>query len=296
MIFRDRPDGRRVRHDTPMSAVLPYVMRKRSEAAVMFSRDLDVESALAYVRAKNAAGDGPRYSLFGVFLAAAVRVMALKPRLNRFVSRRGLYSRNELCFSFIVKRALSEEAPERSAKVWYEPEDGIAAVMEKTNAAIDAMRSDRPSPDEREMATVHAIPGGKAAFTMLFRLLDAMNLAPKALIRADPLYTSAYFANLGSIGLETPFHHLYEWGTASMFVSLGRIFRKDSGKGAGRRHLNVKITVDERIADGIYFAHAASLLARFVRKPEELEMDLGAFVSAGLNESGEERGQEASEG
>jgi len=271
MIFRDRPDGRRVRHESHMAAILPYVMRRRSEATVYFSRDIDVEEALSYVHRVNAERPGARYSLFGVFLAAAVRVFALKPKLNRFVSRRGVYQRTDLSFSFIVKRALTEEAPERSAKVRFLPGDDISEVMDKANASIDAMRSERPSPDEREMRVVDAIPGGKAAFTLLFRLLDSMNLAPARLIETDPLYTSAYFANLGSIGLETPYHHLYEWGTASMFVSMGRIFRKETGKGSGRRFMNVKITLDERIADGIYFAHAASLLGRFMRKPSELE-------------------------
>lgn len=280
MIFRDRPDGRRVRHETPMSAILPYVMRSRTESAVMFSRDLDVEEALAYVHRVNAERPGARYSLFGLFLAAAVRVFALKPKLNRFVSRRGLYQRDGLFFSFIVKRELTEEAPERSAKVRFLPQDDIAAVMAKVNAAVDALRGDGYAPDEREMRIVNAIPGGKAAFTFLFRLLDSLNLAPAPLIEADPLYSSAYFANLGSIGLETPYHHLYEWGTASLFVSMGRIFRKESGKAAGRRHLNVKITLDERIADGIYFAHAASLLARFIRKPAELEGGLERFAEA----------------
>lgn len=76
---------------------------------------------------------------------------------------------------------------------------------------------------------------------------------------------------MGSLGLKTPYHHLYEWGTASMFVSMGRVYRKECGKGAGRRYITLKITLDERIADGIYFAHASSLLERFMKKPEELE-------------------------
>ena len=95
------------------------------------------------------------------------------------------------------------------------------------NAAIDAIRGDEPTPDEKEMSIVSSLPGGRAFSTFLFRFLDSWNIAPKGMIRSDPLYTSAYFANLGSIGLETPYHHLYEWGTASLFIALGRIFRKE---------------------------------------------------------------------
>jgi hypothetical protein len=277
MIFLDRPDGRKLRHDTQMSSMLPYIMRSRTEATVYFSKDIDVEAALSYVHHKNAERPDAHYSLFGIVLAAAVRTFALKPKLNRFISRRGLYQRNELCFSFIVKKALSEEAVERSAKVWFEPEDCLSEVMAKVNAAIASIREDQPTPDEKEMSIVGSLPGGRALSTFLFRLLDRMNIAPKGMIKSDPLYVSAYFANLGSLGLETPYHHLYEWGTASLFIALGKIFRKDNGGAEGRRHINIKISLDERIADGLYFAHTASLLARFIRKPEELEMPLDTF-------------------
>jgi hypothetical protein len=95
------------------------------------------------------------------------------------------------------------------------------------------------------------------------------------MIDGDPLFASAYFANLGSLGLDAPFHHAYEWGTASLFVVLGRMFQKEAPGtegGAARRHyINVKITADERISEGIYFAHAAALFQRLILRPEILE-------------------------
>ena len=127
MIFRDRPDGRKVRHDSLMAPMLPYVMRA-DRPTVYFSRDIDVEASLPTSTARTRRTLDARYSLFGLILAAAVRTFALKPKLNRFVSRRGVYQRNELCFSFIVKRFLTEEALERSAKVWFEPEDTVDIV------------------------------------------------------------------------------------------------------------------------------------------------------------------------
>lgn len=277
MLFRDRPDGTRVRQQSQMSAMLPYVMRTRGGASVYFSRDFDIEAALSYVHRVNAENPDARYSLFGLVMAAAVRTFALKPKLNRFISRRGLYQRNELCFSFIVKQSLTEESLERSAKVWFQPEDTLPLVMAKLNTAIDDIKAVELTPDEREMSFVGSLPGGRAVSTFLFRLLDRLNLAPQFMIKSDPLYASAYFANLGSIGLETPYHHLYEWGTASLFIALGKIFRKDGARSDGHRYITMNITLDERIADGLYFAHTASLLARFIRKPEELELPLDTF-------------------
>ncbi len=277
MLFVDRSDGRRCWDAKPLNAIMPYLMRRRNEAAVYFSKDVDVENALRYVRRKNAELGDNRYSLFGLVLAAAQRTIAEKPELNRFVHRRGIYQRNHIAFSFIVKKRLSEEAPETNAKLFLEPTDTVDEVMRKFNAAVAFVKGEgNESPDEREVKLVHRIPGGKALSTFLFRLLDRFNIAPPSMIRADPLFASAYFANLGSIGLDAPFHHAYEWGTASVFVVLGRIFEKESahaeGGGKPRRHVTIKVTIDERISDGIYFAHAASRFLRFILKPELLEV------------------------
>jgi hypothetical protein len=278
MLFYDRSDGKRVRALRSFDAILPYVIRKRNEAAVLFSKDVDVEAAMVYARSKNAEGipktERGRYSLFGVLVAAVVRTMALKPRLNRFVHRHGVYQRSGIAISFIVKKSFTEAASEGHAKIRLRPEDGIAEVMEKISAGIETARLGESSPDDREYGLAHSLPFGKAIITAVFRILDRFNIAPPSMVEADPLFTSVYIANLGSIGLDTPYHHLYEWGSASVFMVVGRIFQKETRRGAGtelRHFVNVKFTIDERIAEGIYFAHAMALFQKLVVKPELLE-------------------------
>jgi hypothetical protein len=279
MLFYDRSDGARVRGLAAFNAILPYVMRNRNEAAVLFSRDIEVEAAIAYVRRKNVelGGDSgsDHYSLFGVLIAAAVRSIALKPRLNRFVHRRGIYQRKGISVSFIVKKSLTEGAAEGSAKIRFESCDTVVSAMDKIREGIDAARGGEPRPDDREYGLAHRLPLGKAALTLFFRIVDRFNIAPSRMIEADPLFTSVYIANLGSIGLDTPYHHLYEWGTASVFMVVGRMFQKETRKRGGtelKHFVNVKFTVDERIAEGIYFAHAAALFQSLVAKPESLEL------------------------
>jgi hypothetical protein len=275
MLLYDRSDGERVRDLRAFNAILPYVVRNRNEAAVFMSKDIEIETASAYIRRKNGEPDGERYSLFGLLIAAAVRTIALKPRLNRFVHGRAIYRRKGISVSFIVKKALTEAAAEGTVKIRFEPEDRIGDAMERIGAGIEAKRGAVPGPDDREFDFAHRIPLGKATVTSLFSLLDRFNVASAAMIEADPLFTSVYVANLGSIGLDTPYHHLYEWGTSSLFMSVGRIFQKETHKPSGmelRHFVNVKFTVDERIAEGIYFAHAAALFQRLVSKPESLEL------------------------
>ncbi|MBL8967462.1 MAG: hypothetical protein JNG85_10645 [Spirochaetaceae bacterium] len=282
MLFLDRTDGKRCRGLKPLNAIMPYIMRGRNESAVYFSKDLDVENAVKYVHRKNAESGEQRYSLFGLILAAGLRTFVEKPELNRFVHRRGIYERNHFAFSFIVKKRLTEEAPEANAKVFFEPGDTIDQVMERFNAAVELAKGEMPTPADGEVDFVGRIPFGRAISTAIFRFLDRWNIAPASMVRADPLFASAYFANLGSLGLDAPFHHAYEWGTASLFVVLGRMFqedvRKSDGSAARRHFINVKVTVDERISEGIYFAHAASLFQRLILHPELLEAPPGGLA------------------
>lgn len=288
MLFVDRSDGRRVGRRHFFRAIVPYVMRSRAQAAVYLSREIDIENALAWLREKKRSEPELGWSLFALVLAAGVRTFALKPRLNGFVHRRALYARNTLEFSFIVKQDLSESAFETSAKVAFEPDDDARTVARRLRQAIAKARSGEAGPAEREMRFLHRLPGFKGIATAVFRLLDALNLAPPSMIASDPLFASGVFANLGSIGLDAPLHHLYEWGTASVFVALGRTIgrleTRPDGSLSRRRVLGLSVTVDERIADGVYFAHAASLFRRLIQKPELLELPLSSpeFGTAAL--------------
>jgi len=274
MIFRDRSDGVRLRIPA-FNAILPYLMRGRNASSVYFGKDIEVENAMRYVHRKNAESGTNRYSLFGVLLAAGARTFFEKPDLNRFIKAKAVYSHRETSFSFVVKKRLTEEAVESIAKVRFVSTDTISQTMDRINSAIEFAKSDQKGTDDREIELAHRIPFGKAIITGAFRLLDVLNVAPASMLEADPLYTSAFFANLGSIGLDAPFHHLYEWGTSSIFVVVGRTFQKDVRLGDGstvrRTHIGLRATVDERISEGIYFAHAASLFQRYVQKPELLE-------------------------
>lgn len=286
MLFYDRPDGKKIKQPHAMNALMPYMMRGRNESAVYYEKDIDMENALHYIRGKNSALASSSqssnaeysYSLFGLVLAALVRTVALRPELNRFIHKRGLYQRNHIAISFIVKQKMTEEAPEANAKVFFEPADTLDSVTKKINAAIRHAREYGEGGDGEKIAKLaHSIPGGKALMMALYRFLDRFNIAPWALIKTDPLYSTAYFANLGSIGLDAPYHHLYEWGNASIFVVLGRLFQKETIQGSPYTHhhyINFKVTLDERISDGLYFARSVALFARFFSHPELLQLPL----------------------
>lgn len=275
MLFIDRVDGRRIRDPGPFHAILPFLMRGRNESAVYYSKDIDVDSAVRYVHRRNAESGERTFTLFGLILTAAAQTFVLKPRLNRFVHGRSLYERKDIKFSFIVKKRLTEDAKETTAQVTFPPDVTVDSAADIISRAVELARGQDLTPDEREASIIHRIPFGKFIVSRLFRLLDRFNVAPRFMLASDPLYSSAFFANLGSIGLDTPFHHLYEWGTASLFVVVGRLFQQESRGPDGvyrkKNYVNVKMTLDERIADGLYFARAAALFQRLVQHPERME-------------------------
>lgn len=275
MLFLDRCDGRRVKGLNPFQKVIPYIMTSRNGAAVYFSEDIDIEPALHLVKKLNEEEGTTKYTLFSVVLTAIARVLEEKPHLNRFVMGRHVYERNYMSTSFIVKKALTEDARETDAKVYYELGETLSSVADKVQQAIAAAQSEELSPDEKEMYFLSAIPGGYALATTLFRFLERFNLAPASMIKSDPLYTSVYVANLASLNLSAPFHHLYEWGTASVFVVMGKIERrtvtKKDGTSQQHRFMNFKITLDERISEGLYFARAIDLFRRYMANPAVLK-------------------------
>jgi pyruvate/2-oxoglutarate dehydrogenase complex dihydrolipoamide acyltransferase (E2) component len=105
----------------------------------------------------------------------------------------------------------------------------------------------------------------------LLKRLDAVGLAPRALLDSDPMYASAFVANLGSIKIDAAYHHLYEHGNCPLFVAVGQVQRTphvdDDGAVQVRPSVTVRYTYDERIEDGLYCAAALDLLRRRVEDP-----------------------------
>jgi hypothetical protein len=86
------------------------------------------------------------------------------------------------------------------------------------------------------------------------------------MIDSDPMFTSAFVANLGSVGLEAAYHHLWDHGTCPIFCVVGRV-RADA---SGRRKLTLKWSFDERVEDGFYAARTLDGLRELLECPEKL--------------------------
>ena len=115
--------------------------------------------------------------------------------------------------------------------------------------------------------------------------LEKKGLIPKALVETDPYHSSVVLANLGSIGLSSGYHHLTNWGTTSMFVVIGNAGRLpffENDQLIFKEGVELGITVDERIADGFYFARSMKLLEVLLAQPELLDRPMNEKLSEEL--------------
>src|SRR5512147_410643 len=88
----DRYDGRLLRSLDPLYQLIPYIMKTRSDAQNLFEERIDVTAVEDWLRAQRAAGRN--VSFLHAFLAAYVRTISQRPRMNRFIAGRRIYARN----------------------------------------------------------------------------------------------------------------------------------------------------------------------------------------------------------
>ncbi len=263
-----RPDGAFVGKLPTLRVLMPHLMPTRNESVVYFDQQLVLDRTLPWAKERGV-------TLFTIVLASIVRAIGKRPRMNRFVVGRRTYQRRLVEVSFAVKKELSDEGKMTTVKVAFEPEDTLGRVDERVREAVGVGRGDRKTSSEKEMSVVTRLPRSVLRMALsLQRLLDYFNLLPSTMIANDPLYASIFVANLGSVGLDAAYHHLYEYGTVPLFAVLGRTHQAavvEDGELAVRTVAQMRYTFDERIADGYYAARTLELFKAYVEDPAQLD-------------------------
>lgn len=276
MVLRHRPDGTLVSDLPPLRRIVPYLLRGRVESTVYFPMRIEVDDLLAWLEQVNAGRPADeRITLFHVFLTAISRTIRLRPETNRFIAGRRTYQRDAITISFIVKRHLADEGDETEVRVRFTGHETVDDVRRLVEAAVRPQRAGTRGADDRLTAFFMSWPRPVLeGISHLIRRLDYHNALPTPLMDAIPLYTSAYVVNTGSLGIDPPFHHLYEYGTASVFVAIGRVGKEPvvdpDGAVVARSCVNLVCSLDERATDGFYFARTAEVLRRLISTPELL--------------------------
>lgn len=275
--FGDRYDGRRIRSLDAFYGIIPYIMRYRSDSQVFFDDRIEISHTEAYLRRRKRTSE-QNISLLHVLIAAMVRTIALRPALNRFIAGQKIYARNEILVSLAIKKELKIDSPETTVKLKFEPTDTLADIAEKISKQVTENKAlDKKNDTDKTAKLFMLCPGWLLKFIVfLLRTMDYFGVMPRVINRVSPFHTSFFITDLGSLGIQPVYHHLYDFGTTSFFIGFGLKNRErvvdTENKVSDRKFISLKVVADERIVDGHYYASAFKLYRNLVQHPELLEV------------------------
>ena len=281
----DRKDATWVRDADALHAIVPYLYKNRADNEAFIQESVDLTALNAFLEKKNANLDkGHRYTIFHCVACALVKTVTLRPKMNNFIQGSRLYHRDDISVAFVVKKRFEDHSEEALAFKKFGPETTIDSFHETIMKEIfECRRADKKDNSTAGMDFFSRIPRFilRPVFA-LFHWMDYMGWMPDALVKTDPDYASIFISNLGSIRLNAAYHHLNNWGTNSVFVIIGekklRPFYDENGFVGMRDTLDLGLTADERIADGVYFAGSMRLMKKLLAEPELLELPISENV------------------
>lgn len=274
MLFK-RSDAKLVKGVDPFFKTAYHIMNKRCDAQVFYKQEIDTHVLDTYMREK--LKEGVELTHMNIIIAALVRLLSMRPRLNRFVLQGRLFEHNGITVAFNVKKKLDDDAEETTVKVDFDGSETIFEVNDRLNAAI---RHNVKVPVSNSTDTVTKVfsyvPNSMLhGIINICKYLDKINLMPKKLIEASPFHCSFYLTNLKSLKASYVYHHLYEFGTNSTFISMGKaqtVLEPDKKEFArNARVMTLGITVDERICDGFYLTKSFRELEKIFENLSVLE-------------------------
>ena len=275
----DRRDGRLLRELDSLHFITGIIYPNRCDNEAYISERIDLTAINAYLAEKNKTETDFPYTMFHLVVAALLRTITLRPKLNRFIVNSNFYQRNEVSAAFVVKKQFSDKGAEALAFLHSREDNTLADVHAYIRSQVQECRSEKVDASTAGMDMFNKMPRwmGKAIVRFLM-FLDRHGWVPADLIATDPYYSSVVISNLGSIKLKCGYHHLTNWGTCSLFCIIGEKkkspFYDENGGVSMRETLELGLTIDERLADGYYYSKSVRMLKYLLEHPEELEKPL----------------------
>ena len=281
-MFGKRPDGREIKSLAPMEKIIPYIMKERHDSMTMYEEMLDCAPMDAYIREKRE--QGIKITYMHIVIAATVRMMALRPALNRFVMRGKVYARPKIWVSFTLHHTLRDGDVESTIKVCFEGTETILEVAAKMDEAIAKETSEwkgaqsSQNDADKLLRLMNHLPGFVFRWAVnILMWMDKRNIMPKAIVDISPFHTSFFITNLKSLGINHVFHHVYDFGPTGVFLAIGKekivpVFRGDEV--VKEKQMGYAMVTDERFCDGLYLSRSLRQMRRLMKNPAQLEVPL----------------------
>ena len=213
-----------------------------------------------------------------LFIAAYIRMVSLRPGINRFVAGRRIYARNNIEVVLTVRRSMSTTSNETTIKAVFAPTDTIFDVYRKMNEKIDEIKFGGEDNNTEQVAgALLKLPRFLLRFAVsCLRVMDYFGIIPQKLLDASPFHGSMIITDMGSLGIPPIYHHLYNFGNLPMFIAFGAkrkaVELDREGKPVERKYIDFMAVMDERVCDGYYYASSFKYMKMFMHNPALLEV------------------------
>ncbi|MCQ2530845.1 MAG: 2-oxo acid dehydrogenase subunit E2 [Lachnospiraceae bacterium] len=273
----DRKDGKRV----PISGLMQCCIDLkpgRMENEVYINQKMNVTPLVQYIKEKNDSGE--HYTFFHAFAAAIGKTIYNRPRLNQFICNRHLYAHNDVTLAFVAKMSLDDRSEEIMLIIDIKPEDTITTIKEQISDKVSNLRQKKEKVDKKGSNSAIDVLGHlpniiRVPIFGVMKFLDKRGWIPSSLVADNIYYSSMIISNLGSIHCGAIYHNLANFGTSSSLATMGEIVPTKVVNADGteeiRQICEFGITLDERIADGFYFAKSAQMIEYLLMHPHLLE-------------------------
>lgn len=199
--------------------------------------------------------------------------------MNRFIANRTFYDRNEVIIAFVAKVAFDDKSEEVMINVTVEPDDNIFTLRDKISKRVNKARNcDNKKKDGTN--NIVDIIGKFPKFLRvpvigIFKIMDSHGLLPESFTKDNLYYSTAILSNLGNFGIGSIYHNIVNFGTSSIIGTMGKIHKEKIIDEKGKEKIidvcDFGINMDERIADGYYFAKSLKYLQYIIEHPKLLE-------------------------
>ena len=276
--FGDRADGHLVQNAPALNVIMSALYLNRCDCEVSMRYEMDITLLNEFICRKNKENSDVEIKFFHCIITAIVRVLNERPLLNRFVQGGRIYQRDEYSVAFTAKRKFSDSSGESLLNYKAKKDDTIYDVSRYILGEVSEVRKEKPKKNHAEkiLEPVAKLPFFVRLFlAWLCRVFDFWGILPGFMMKGDPAFSSVLVANLGSIGCPSVNHHLNNYGSTSIMITIGTYVKKRElgadGAVVERDIVDITITCDERIADGFYFSKSIKLLEKILQQPEILE-------------------------
>lgn len=279
----NRKDGIKIKNLDGMHSLIPFIMPKRVGSDVYINTNIDVTEMVNYVENLKKDEKYKNLTFFHIFCTAIGKTVYNRPLLNRFIINKNFYDRKEITLAFVAKKQFTDTSEEVFKVITIEKKDNLFTLSKKISQDVKEVRSSKTNNTDDFINNIGKLPKFIRWFLIkLIKFADNHDLLPQSLTKNSIYHSSILLSNLGSINCGGIYHHLTDFGTNSIILTIGKIKDEPAvidGKVKVRKMCEFGINLDERIADGFYFAKALNLFKYILENPKLLEEDASSKIT-----------------